>query len=92
LKKAIEYYGDANQLNMIKEELAELIVAISHYERGRIGADEVLEEVADNGIVINQLLLMLENESLDSCKIDDILYRNINKKMKRLEKRILTKE
>lgn len=43
---AIGHYGEKKQWGMVAEECAELIVAASHYARGRDGArDELIEEL-----------------------------------------------
>ena len=77
LKKVIERYGVKNQINMAKEELAELIVALSHKERARVPIDSVIEEMADVTIMIEQLKLIY---NIDSKHLQNI----INKKILRL--------
>lgn len=58
LKDAVETFGIQNQLAMLQEECAELIVAISHYKRGRPGSTTNLsEEIADVHIMMNQIIL-----------------------------------
>jgi len=55
LKRVVEVYGQDAQLNQLIEELAELIVAIQHLRRDRIGWDKVAEECADVRIMISQI-------------------------------------
>lgn len=56
-KIAVRKFGKKKQLDMIQEECAELITAISHYKRGREGAlKEVVEETADVAFMIHQLM------------------------------------
>lgn len=58
LKDAIDTFGIKNQLDMLQEECAELIVAISHYKRGRPGSSiNLSEEIADVHIMMNQIIL-----------------------------------
>lgn len=58
LKDAIDTFGIKNQLDMLQEECAELIVAISHYKRGRHGSTiNLSEEIADVHIMMNQIIL-----------------------------------
>lgn len=53
--KAVQKWGNAPQLSQATEELAELIVAINHYRRGRADAREVAEEVADCQLVMQEV-------------------------------------
>lgn len=79
--KALERYGAQKQLAVIKEELAELIVAISHYERGRdVMKEEVTEETADALICILQLII--------SADIEEQVKAQMERKIERLKKRI----
>lgn len=55
-KDVVRRYGRKKQLDIIQEECAELITAISHYKRGRKDAiEEVVEETADVAFMIHQL-------------------------------------
>lgn len=63
--KAIETWGVATQCTLVQEELAELIVAISHWRRKRIKPVQVLSEVADVYIMCEQLRLMLGHSHED---------------------------
>lgn len=47
VRLAVELFGKERNFNHTQEECAELIVAINHYRRGRISAEEVVEEIAD---------------------------------------------
>jgi NTP pyrophosphatase (non-canonical NTP hydrolase) len=47
LTQAVTVFGKEHQLRMLQEECGEAIVAINHYLRGRIPAEEVLSEIAD---------------------------------------------
>jgi len=61
---AISTFGVEAQLNQVKEEAAELIVAVSHYQRERIGLVEIADEIADVTIMLEQLVLLLDAEQL----------------------------
>jgi len=65
-RSAIEAYGDYEQRQIAVEELAELIVALKHYERHRVGVDAVVEEVADVIIVLAQLVAMFGEEAIEA--------------------------
>lgn len=74
-------YKKAKQLSMAQEECAELIVAISHFKRGRRNAEaEVREEMADVAFMIYQLMVITKMTSAQMAEI-------IVKKYERLEKR-----
>lgn len=63
LQDAVETFGIQNQLAMLQEECAELIVAVSHYNRGRSGAlDNLIEEIADVSIMLDQISLAYDRD------------------------------
>lgn len=56
-KECLEFWGLRAQSRQTQEECAELILAISHFNRGREGSDlDVIEELADVYLMINQLI------------------------------------
>lgn len=57
--KASALWGIGFQFEMAKEELAELIVSISHYQRGKENQPNLVKEIVDVQILINQLRAML---------------------------------
>lgn len=78
-REVVKKYGMEKQLSMAQEECAELIVAISHYKRGRRIADaEVREEIADVAFMIYQLMEM-------TCITSTELARIIVEKYERLK-------
>ena len=78
--KAIEKWGCANQLRMLIEECSELIQAIAHHERGRNGAGDVAEEIADVEILIEQ--------AKQSMYLEDEVNEFKQQKLERLQKRV----
>lgn len=81
---AVEHFGVRQQLAVVKEELAELIVAISHYERGRDCTKSGLtEETADVIICLQQLII--------ATGIWAQTESQIQSKLKRLNKLITNK-
>ena len=52
-QKALTKFGVDSQVNKLIEEMAELIVALSHYKIGRVS--NVAEELADVDIVLEQI-------------------------------------
>lgn len=84
-REVVRKYGMEKQLSMAQEECAELIVAISHYKRGRRIADaEVKEEMADVAFMIYQLMEM-------TCTTSTELARMIVRKYEKLKEKEETK-
>jgi NTP pyrophosphatase (non-canonical NTP hydrolase) len=82
LQKAIRVYGTVAQTDMAIEEMGELIVAINHYQRGRVGMDAVQEEIADVMIAMKQLAIIYGESGVEIFS---------EKKMQRLEQRLKDK-
>lgn len=81
-KLALDKWGLYTQLSVAKEEAAELITAISHWERKRDGAvEELIDEIADVQIVLHQLVQFvgIEGEEVE---------RRIEEKLLRLASRL----
>lgn len=81
-KQAVDTLGKDDQTNMAIEELAELIVAINHWRRGRVGNDAVIEEIADCYIMLRQLTYIVT----DSTDFPPVTV--IERKLKRLNRRL----
>jgi NTP pyrophosphatase (non-canonical NTP hydrolase) len=56
--EAVRKWGNEPQLSQATEELAELIVAINHFRRGRADASSVAEEVADCYLMLEQIKII----------------------------------
>ena len=80
LHSAVQEFGEVPQLVMTMEESAELTQALSKYLRGGNNQDNIAEEMADVYIMLRQLEIIFNNESL----VEDY----IDKKIKRLSNRI----
>ena len=52
-------WGEEAQYDQAVEECAELIAALKHYKRRRIGVEHLVEELADVALMIGQLSWML---------------------------------
>lgn len=83
--EAIRTFGEEFQFMVFNEELAELIVAVSHYRRKRVSAESVLEEISDVQIMINQLVKILDGSD-DHATIARIKNEKLERLKKRLEK------
>lgn len=64
-QRALNKWGVAMQNDMLIEECAEAIEAISHYRRCKCDADEVIGELADVQILLNQMKLVYGEDRFD---------------------------
>jgi len=79
LERALDCWGEEAQIGMAYEELGELITALNHFKRGRIGEYELASEVADVLIMVNQLSILVGPQVVQ----DQIVF-----KMDRLRQRL----
>ena len=81
-RSALETFGDYAQAQIAIEEMAELTVALKHYERGRIGVAAVQEELADVCIVVAQLVDVFGRDA-----VVEMAERKQERLMKRISER-----
>ena len=74
-KAATLKFGVKAQMQMVVEECAELIVAINHSNRNRVGIGKVAEECAGVEIMLGQMRVLM-GDTIDKMK---------RAKLKRLE-------
>lgn len=77
-KQIAKYYGESTQLDILCEEAAELIQAVSKVRREAPNADDMLvDELADVAIMLTQILsYMDEDESV-------VFNKTVNAKLDR---------
>lgn len=81
IEQIATHYGFTNQANMLCEESAEYMVALSKLRRGKPEAFEnIKEEVADVLIMARQLRFLL-----DYAEIDAIIEEKLERQMRRIE-------
>jgi len=80
-KKAVEKWGIESQIKMAIEEMAELTVALNHYERGKATLEDVASEIADVKIMMEQLEYIV-NQATGS----ELVKEQERYKLERLEK------
>lgn len=75
-----DHYGKEKQLDMLQEECAELIQAISKYKRNG-STQKIIEEIADVKIMIEQIeyLLLCGND------VDKIKEIKLERQIERIE-------
>ena len=75
-EEALRLWGIQAQIGMMMEEMGELIVALNRYDRGRIAASDVLEELVDVSIMIDQMRIYFDpSGSCWDLKRNDKLLR-----------------
>ncbi len=84
LKTIADHYGLDSQLNILQEELAELIQAVSKYRRG--DPSHIIEEIADVKIMLDQITYLLQK--LTSVDINYFISLYGEKKIRRQLRRI----
>jgi len=78
-RAAVETWGIDAQADMAEEEAAEFIVASKHYARGKVDADDLIDELADVRIMQEQLAEFIGRERVE---------QRIQEKMDRLRERL----
>lgn len=81
-EKAIKTFGKDMQLTVAVEEFSELIKEICKNKRGRDNRDNITEELADCYIMMEQIAIIFGIKNSDINTV-------INKKLARLERRIV---
>lgn len=82
LQAAVAKYGHEAQRRQLLEELAELQVAVLHNLRGKATKADVVTEMADVTIMLAELQVMLDID-------DDVLEREIRRKLNRLSDKLV---
>ena len=80
-RAAVDAWGVDAQQWVVVEELGELQAALSQMRRGRIGPEDVADEIADATIMLEQLQLMLGVEK----RVEQGIDRKIERLRRRLE-------
>lgn len=62
-RNAIQVFGRTAQCVVAIEELAELQKALTKFLRGKIDSENLAEEMADTGIMLDQITLIFDNRS-----------------------------
>ena len=79
LREALHHHGIPHQMQILQEEAAELITAISHLQRKRPNAEkECMEEIADCLICLLQMYLIYKGD----------IIKNFEHKLARLKGRL----
>ena len=80
IKEIADHYGLESQLDMLQEECAELIQAVSKYRRAKYTYDDHLaEEIADVHIMTCQIIYLLDIEFNANKWVDRKLKRQLER-------------
>ncbi|MDO3379977.1 antitoxin [Geoalkalibacter halelectricus] len=78
-RRTLAKWGEEAQYDQAVEECAELIAALKHFRRGKVGAERVVEELADVCLMTGQLAFMFGEENVRAAvrakleKLSDLL-------------------
>lgn len=67
-EEALAHYGSEAQIKMLYEEMAELQIAVCKNGRGADNLDNIAEEIADVGIMLDQMRLLFDVAPLSEAK------------------------
>lgn len=88
IKKIADHYGMESQIDIMQEECAELVQAVSKYKRGKDDDfSHLLEEMADVMIMIEQVLYLLDKR-MNGSSAYYAYFAFFDKKLDRQIKRI----
>ena len=69
LEDIIGKFGNEEQISIFIEECGEALTAISHFRRGRISIELVIEELVDLFITLNQMRIIYDPTGKEFDKI-----------------------
>lgn len=82
IKNIADTYGLNSQLDILQEECAELIQAVSKYRRGG-SFDLALEEMADVEIMLEQIRYLISE--VDNITVDNYKNVKLDRQIRRIE-------
>ncbi len=91
LNNALLLWGEEKQTALAIEEMGELLVAMNHHKRGRVGVEAVQEEIADVKIAMDQLAMIYGEEGVSEfekkklARLKDRIVKHLQKAMSKKE-------
>lgn len=85
LNQIADHYGLSAQLDILQEECAELIQAVSKFRRTQ--NSDIVEEIADVYIMLNQVVYLL-NKNVETVDVEEFVACWMEKKIRRQLERI----
>lgn len=89
IKKIADHYGKESQLDILQEECAELVQAVSKYRRGG-SYHLIMEEMADVKIMIEQIEYL--NSDTENQLISQIREGKLDRQIKRIREEELKED
>lgn len=80
IKIIADHYGLASQLDILQEECAELIQAVSKFKRNQTA--NIVEEIADTYIMLDQIVYLLD-KTVKSVSVEEFIALWMEKKIRR---------
>lgn len=71
-RATLEKWGAEAQYDQAVEECAELIAVLKHFRRGKVGEQEVVNELADVTLMIGQLTYMFGAQKVEAAIADKL--------------------
>ncbi len=66
-RAALRKWGEEAQFDQAVEECAELIAALKHLKRDKVGRQQVIDELADVALMVGQLSFMLGEDRVEQA-------------------------
>lgn len=66
-RAALGKWGEEAQFDQAVEECAELITALKHFKRDKVGRQQVIDELADVALMVGQLSFMLGEDRVEQA-------------------------
>ena len=85
LNQIADHYGLSAQLDILQEECAELIQAVSKFRRTK--TSDIIEEIADVYIMLDQVVYLL-NKNVETVDVEEFIAYWMEKKIRRQLERI----
>ena len=71
-RATLKKWGTEAQYDQAIEECAELIAALKHFKRDKVGAAEIISELADVTLMIGQLSWMFGQDKVDAAVVEKL--------------------
>ena len=66
-RAALAKWGEEAQFDQAVEECAELIAALKHFKRDKVGQQQIVDELADVALMVGQLSFMLGEDRVEQA-------------------------
>lgn len=81
IQRSLNVYGTQSQFRQFHEEVGELMVAISHYQRGRCSLDDVIVEISDVLQMIEAIKAVFKVDEARMIEIDIQQWKKLETQM-----------